>query len=169
MQTELRYEDREVLEGFEKIIEKDFISITTESTTFTKRKRLENIQKSDILNELKLLKASCKDRQCKLKGQNKVANKLKEIYPIYEKEYIEYSKVFDELCSLWKDHDLRFGYSEDSFYENELQAREFKLQKMNYGSTVLFQIKNMFDTLQRYNKELQFTDYSLIDITYLGN
>lgn len=169
MQTELRYEDREVLEGFEKIIEKDFISITTESTTFTKRKRLENIQKSDVLKELKLLKASCKDRQCKLKGQNKIANKLKEIYPIYEKEYIEYCKVFDELCNLWKDHDLRFGYSEDSFYENELQAREFKLQKMNYGSTVLFQIKNMFDTLQRYNKELQFTDYSLIDISYLGN
>lgn len=164
MQTELRYEDREVLPDFKKVIEKDFISITTDSTIFTRRTKVKMIERSEIEKELKLLKATCKEKDCKLKGQNKLSAKLKEIYPKYLLEFAEYEKTFNELCDLWKDHDLRNGYSDDIFYKEELQLREFKLQKMFYRSTNLSQVGEMLMRLKQLQVDFKYTNYTIINL-----
>ena len=145
----LKYEEREIIPFTEKIITDNYIKISTDSTYHVNRNNIKLVSLNEFLENIKLLKRTAKENNTKIIGSNKLIKFAKENYSQYEKEVLEYQRLFKEEGELWRNHNLRMGYSDDVFHKNILTNISCKLQKMTYRDKTLFKFISKMNNVEK--------------------
>src|SRR5699024_9391975 len=142
------------------ILTDDFLRVESRenATSFVYRQRAVNPDINNVLSLLKEVRKLCKEKGIKVKRAG--YKKQLEGY----KATGEYENIVNEYNDCWEQ--LKKGWSkliEDGLYapiqDNEdylrLREVEFKMQKMHYRSSVLFQVNSIYKQLKEYKRKIE--------------
>lgn len=121
-----KYLQNEIMD-VSKIITDDFLEIETDNTCFIRHNKIKFVSQKEFLEQIKITKKVCKENNVKIKNINKLSKNIKENYDNYIKAYEQYDKIYNDLCTIWKDYDIRMGYSDDFYYQEVVQKLNFSL------------------------------------------
>lgn len=151
----MEYEKREIIPFETKIINNDYIEITTSVTNYSRRKNIELIELNEFLDKLKIARKLSKEQGVKIKGINKLSKKIKNDYEKYATEVNTYRDKFYKLGKGWDNHVLHLGISEDTFYTDYLRVLEYDLQKMSHRPTQLSQYRDIYNNINKIIDKLE--------------
>lgn len=143
-----------------KKITSDYIEIGDNTTTYLRHEKIKFVTKKEFLELIKEVKAICKEKNVKLVNINKLTKNIKEHYNIYTKEYNEYSENFKKISELWKNHDMRYGYSDDFYYQDVVQSLSFSLDYAK--NKKICTVRSLYDDLLDLNLLVRMDSNPLI-------
>ena len=133
-----------------KDITENYIRVQSDCTRYINRSRLKLIELDELMNNVRTLQKVAKENDVKLKGANLLKKFYKENYQKYKHDVLYENKIFDELLTSWKETELFMGLSDDFYYQEVLQEKEFFLQKRNTTTSIVSKIKD------KNNRVLEF-------------
>lgn len=139
------------------IITDDYIYIGVSHTCFCRKERIYYPDINELEKRVKSLRKELRDLGVKL-YRTDTLKILREMKDDYNEMVDEYNDTFDLLVDSWKkkmETGMFVGYSDDNEYWEVLTPLEWKLEKMNYRSTLLSQIRYIEKRVDEVEKDIQ--------------
>lgn len=138
------------------IVTNDCINIHNSHTSFCRMDRqvFPNINK--VEQELKDLRKQLRCSNVSL-GMTGTVKLLRERKDEYTEMVNEYNESFDKLVMSWREKmndGIYVGYRDDSYINDVINPLSYKLQKMNYRSTMLSMVRDIDRTVKEVKSDL---------------
>lgn len=150
-------------------IEKEWVSIYCEHTTFVQARNIEAVSLDEVLENLKTLKRVAKEKgNVKLVGVNLFRKYLIENYPTYLQDVMEFRATFSVLlnqCEVIKKEGI-YVPAVDNVDVKVANTIRHQLDKMLYRSTDLSHYLTALSIISRYTSEIIHQSEDIISSSF---
>ncbi|MDK7284479.1 hypothetical protein [Staphylococcus pettenkoferi] len=158
-ENHINYMENETLGDIVYTINKNEISVISYewNTIFVNLKRKPYIELNQILELMKEVRKLSREQKVKIKGINRLKERVHNLHEEYSKEYRKYDEAFDILAVLWLNHvdKLKIGTRNDVIYQEVILKHQFDLEKYSYQSSILSRVDNIYSRLYNTSKQLK--------------
>lgn len=158
-ENHINYMENERFGDIDYTINKNEIRVSSYegSTRFVNLKRKPYIELNQILELIKEVRKLSREQKVKIKGINRLKERVHNLHEEYSKEYRKYDEAFDILAVLWLNHvdKLKIGTRDDVIYQEVILKHQFDLEKYSYQSSILSRVDNIYSRLYNTSKQLK--------------
>lgn len=144
----------------EKIINDEQVIVETPGTCFIHTRKLQLIERDNLIANLEKLKTLAKENNVKLSGTKKIEEAINELYPEYQRDVEIWNETYEKLKHQAEEIEIYQGYGNENnkSYKvvKELLATDRTLAELRGFQSTISKLENIDSRLKKSIKEIAF-------------
>lgn len=152
----------------EKIINDEQVIVETPGTCFIHTRKLQLIERENLVANLEKLKSVAKENNVKLSGTKKIEEAINELYPEYQRDVEIWNETYDKLKHQAEEIEIYQGYGNENNKSYKvvkgLLATDRTLAELRGFQSTISKLENIDSRLKKSIKEIVFNKGSIKSI-----
>lgn len=154
--------------NLEKIINDEQVIVETSGTCFIHTRKLVQIERENLVDNLEKLKSVAKENNVKLSGTKKIEEAINEVYPEYQRDVEIWNETYEKLKHQAEEIEIYQGYGNENnkSYKavKELLATDRNLAELRGFQSTINKVEQIESRLKKSLKEIVFNKGSIKSI-----